>query len=135
MSAALDENYENPAYHYGRLFCLLEDAQRAAIPGLNATIADRFFGTASAAPQSVFPRLLKGAQHHLAKLRRDNEGAYHALQQRIEQVMERLPPRYPTFLVLEEQGMFMVGYYHQRAKNRAEMRERHARNQSQPTEE
>jgi CRISPR-associated protein Csd1 len=118
----LDPHNPHPAYHCGRLLALLEQAQRLAIPGIKATLVDRFYGTASTAPASVFGTLLRGAQSHLAKLERDRPGAYHAIQRRMEEVMASLPG-FPRVLTLNEQGLFALGYYHQRAADRAAARE------------
>ncbi len=117
----LDPAHPSPAYHCGRLLAVLEEAQRLAVPGIKATIVDRFFGTASSAPGSVFGRLVRGAQPHLARLDRDRHGAYLALQRRLEEVQGALDG-YPRVLNLEEQGLFALGYYHQRAFDRAEAR-------------
>lgn len=117
----LDPEYPSAAYHCGRLLAVLEEVQRLAVPGAKATIVDRFFGTASSAPASVFGRLLRGAQPHLAKLERDRPGAYRALQRRLEDVQARLAG-FPRTLTLEDQGLFALGYYHQRAYDRAEAR-------------
>ena len=117
--AQLDPTNATPAYLCGRLLAVLEDIQRAAIPGAKATIVDRFFGTASSAPASVFGRLMRGAQPHLSKLERDNPNAYRALQRRMEEVTTGLDS-FPRTLTLEEQGLFSLGYYHQRAHDRAE---------------
>lgn len=114
----LDPNNQNPAYLCGRLMGVLEAVQRAALPGINTTITDRFFGTASSAPASVFSRLLRGAQPHLAKLRRERRGTYEALQRRLEEILAGLPT-FPKTLTLENQGLFSLGYYHQRASDRA----------------
>jgi CRISPR-associated protein Csd1 len=114
----LDTSNRNPAYLCGRLLALLEAVQRAAIPGANTTITDRFFGTASSAPASVFGRLLRGAQAHLGKLRRDKPGTYEALQRKLEEVQAGLKT-FPKTLTLEDQGLFSLGYYHQRAADRA----------------
>ena len=85
--------HPEPAYHCGRFLAVLENTQReAAKPNkLNTTIVDRFYGTASTAPASVFGRLVRGAQPHLSKLRRDRPGAGHALQERLEEVLAALP--------------------------------------------
>jgi CRISPR-associated protein Csd1 len=115
----LDPTNPSAAYQCGRLLAVLEDIQRAAIPNAKATIVDRFFGTASSAPASVFGRLMRGAQPHLAKLERDNPNAYRALQRRMEEVTANLNG-FPRTLTLEEQGLFSLGYYHQRAHDRAE---------------
>jgi CRISPR-associated protein Csd1 len=114
----LNSNNRQPAYLCGRLFALLEAVQRTAIPGTNATITDRFFGTTSSAPASVFGRLLRGAQAHLGKLRREKPRTYEALQRKIEEVQTGLTA-FPKTLTLEEQGLFSLGYYHQRAADRA----------------
>ena len=114
----LSTTNHDPAYLCGRLFALLEAVQRAAIPGSNTTITDRFFGTASAAPASVFGRLLRGAQAHLNKLRKERPGTYEALQRRLEDVQVGLTT-FPRTLTLEGQGLFSLGYYHQRASDRA----------------
>jgi CRISPR-associated protein Csd1 len=114
----LETENTNPAYLCGRLFAVLESVQRAAMPNINNTIADRFFGTASSAPASVFGRLIRGSQSHLGKLRRERKGAYEALQQRLEEIQSKLDG-FPATLPLKEQGMFALGYYHQRAMDRA----------------
>ncbi|MCK6513213.1 type I-C CRISPR-associated protein Cas8c/Csd1 [Myxococcota bacterium] len=123
MNAALDPQQHQPAYLCGRLFAVLEDLQRAALGKTNSTIADRFMGTASSAPASVFGRLLRGAQPHLQSLRKTNEPAYFALQDRIADILQHLPS-FPMLLDLKEQGTFSLGYYHQRHQTRAEIRER-----------
>lgn len=113
-------NLENkePAYLCGRLFSVLEEIQKAAIPGAGSTITDRYFGTASSAPASVFGNLLRGAQNHLGKLRKEKRGAYEAIEKRLEEVLADLQG-FPNTLSLKEQGLFSLGYYHQRAGSRA----------------
>jgi CRISPR-associated protein Csd1 len=118
----LNEANVEPAYRCGRLLAVLEEVQRKALPEAKATIVDRFFGTASSAPASVFGRLLRGAQPHLAKLERDKRGAYMALQRQLEDVQSELVG-FPRTLTLEEQGLFALGYYHQRAFDRKQARE------------
>lgn len=117
----LDKKSRDCAYRCGRLLAVLESAQYAAL-GITA-VTDRFYGTASSAPASVFGRLLRGAQPHLTKLERDRPGAYHALQQRLEDVLAGLDG-FPKTLDMEAQGMFALGYYHQRAHDRAQARAR-----------
>ncbi len=122
----LERDNTDPAYLCGRLFAVLEEAQRAALGNINASIVDRFFGTASSAPASVFGRLLRGTQAHLARLERDRPGAYIALQRRLEEVLSKLQ-QFPRTLTLEEQGLFSLGYYHQRADDRARASEARSR--------
>lgn len=111
----LDEVNKDPGYVCGRLLAVLERAQRQAMPGVNATIVDRFYGTASSAPGSVFPRLMRGVQPHLAKLERDRRGAWVGIQRRLEDVQSHLGA-FPKTLTLEQQGLFALGYYHERAR-------------------
>jgi CRISPR-associated protein Csd1 len=122
----LDPTHTDPAYLCGRLLAVIEEAQRLAVPGIKATVVDRFFGTASSAPALVFGRLLRGAQPHLSKLKRDRPGAHAAIQARLEEVQAGLAG-FPRVLTLEEQGLFALGYYHQRAWDRAQAREARAR--------
>ncbi|MDR3440656.1 type I-C CRISPR-associated protein Cas8c/Csd1, partial [Telmatospirillum sp.] len=110
VSLAPDE--PNKAYQLGRLFAVLETAQRMALGKINATIRDRYFGAASATPARVFPLLLRGVQNHLARLRKDGKGAW--LEREIEDILGNLTLDLPRSLPLAEQGRFAVGYYHQR---------------------
>lgn len=115
-------DHASPAYHCGRLLAILDAVQRAALGSVNATVVDRYFGTASSAPGTVFPYLIRGSAPHLAKLRRTRPGAYQALQQRMEEVMDQLPDFKPV-LTLKDQGLFALGFYHQRADDRRRVRE------------
>jgi CRISPR-associated protein Csd1 len=112
LTMALNESYTHPAYVLGRLFAWLEKAQTEAIGReINATIKDRYFTSACAAPASVFPVLLRLSQHHLAKA----EYGGH-LERKIQELLNLLDARpFPSRLTLDEQGIFVLGYYHQRA--------------------
>lgn len=121
----LDLSNREPAYLCGRLLAVLEAIQARALNNPNATIVDKFYGSASSAPASVFGTLLHGAQAHLSKLRKDerSRGAYLALEQRLEEILEPLQ-EFPTTLTLQEQGLFALGFYHQRAADRRARAER-----------
>lgn len=112
----LDPKNTRPAYLYGRLFATLETIQYQALGSVNATIVDRFYGTASTAPRSVFARLLRGAQPHLAKVRKQNRGAYVRLQERLTELLSHLDG-FERTLTLEEQALFAIGYYHERGES------------------
>ncbi|MFS0554843.1 type I-C CRISPR-associated protein Cas8c/Csd1 [Brevibacillus sp. 179-C9.3 HS] len=111
LTMTLNRQSKSVPYHLGRLFACLEKTQVSALgQGINATIRDRYWGAATATPANVFPRLLKLSQHHISKDEkwgRNND-------QRIAEVMNSLPEQFPKRLTLEEQGMFALGYYHQR---------------------
>ena len=108
---ALDSNRTDSAYVTGRLFALLEKIQSdSARAEVNATIKDRYFSAASATPAIVFPRLLRLSQHHLAKMETGRRIFYEKL---VGEVMAKLNA-FPHFLTLENQGLFAIGYFHQR---------------------
>ncbi len=119
----LEEDIGEPAYLCGRLLAVIESIQRAALGDVNATVTDRFYGTASSAPTTVFSRLLRGSQDHLSRLRKDRPGTYFALDSRLQEIMKRLNV-FPATLDLQEQGMFALGYYHQKAADAKAAKER-----------
>lgn len=108
VTSHMDTVSTNVPYRLGRLFAALEKLQEEALPGTNATIRDRFFGAASATPVTVFPRLVRGAQPHLGKVRR---AVY--FEKLIQEIVSPVT-QFPSHLSLEEQGLFALGYYHQR---------------------
>jgi len=112
LTMALNEQSENRAYIFGRLFAVLEKVQQEAIVGIKSTIRDRYFASACATPASVFPVLLRLAQHHIPKAEYGNYS-----DKKIENILDKLDINnnpFPTNLSLEEQGIFILGYYHQR---------------------
>lgn len=123
------------AYHCGRLLAVLEQIQQAALGrSINTTIVDRFYGTASTAPATVFGTLLGQAQPHLSKLRRSSrESTAYALQTRLEEVLIQLP-NFPRTLTLQEQALFALGYYHQRAHDHAQATAKKNANQIVPAQ-
>ena len=87
---------------------MLEKAQLDALGKVNATIKDRFFASASATPATVFPRLLRLAQHYIEKAEYG-----HVSDRRIAEIMEHLES-FPKHLSLEDQGLFAIAYYQQK---------------------
>ena len=110
---ALNEASNYTPYVLGRLFSTLEAVQSAANPGINATIKDRYFNSACATPAAVFPILLKLANSHLKKL---GGGLAVLYSKQIGDLTARLETAFPKTLSLEEQGAFILGYYHQTQK-------------------
>lgn len=109
---SLNESYTHPAYLLGRLFAVLEKAQKEALgQNINATIKDRYFTSACASPASVFPTLLRLSHHHLSKAEYGGR-----LDRQIQELLNMLEAKpFPSRLSLDEQGIFVLGYYHQRA--------------------
>jgi len=110
VSMSLDPAKLDPAYRLGRLFAALEKTQKDALgEGLNKTIRDAFYSSGSATPGTVFPRLLRTYQHHLAKL----EGGLRVNRERLVQEIIGPLEAFPPHLSLPDQGLFAIGYYHQ----------------------
>jgi CRISPR-associated protein Csd1 len=126
----LDPNSTDPAYCCGRAFALLEviqidsakkkkddfsehdaknEQRKDDKAGLNRTIKDSYFSSASVTPGLVFPRLFRLSQHHLAKL--DTGHRIHRDKQ-LGEVLNKLTV-FPRLLSLEDQGKFVLGYFHQ----------------------
>ena len=104
----------NVPYLLGRLFSVLEAVQKAANPGINTTIKDRYFNAACATPGISFPTLLRLSQKHLRKL---NDGLATHYDKQITELMAQLPESgFPARLSLPDQGKFTIGYYHQTQK-------------------
>ena len=111
ISVALDRTNQNPAYLCGRLFAVLEAIQKkAANCELNRTIRHTYFASASIHPAAIFPKLIVLAQYHLAKL----DNSYFA-DQEIMELIAGLGNEFPDMLSLKDQGIFMLGYYQQKA--------------------
>lgn len=110
IDMSLNTERTEPAYLLGRLFAALEKTQEDALGKVNAGIRERFYSSASATPGSVFPRILRTYTHHLAKM----DGGMKTNRERLVQAIHAPLDGYPSHLTLEQQGLFAIGYYHQR---------------------
>lgn len=114
LPMSLDPARPEPAYRLGRLFAALEKTQEDALPGINATIRDRFYSSASATPRAVFPRLLRTYQHHLTKAAGERGTGLKVNRERLVQEIVSALGDMPAHLDLAGQSLFALGYYHQR---------------------
>lgn len=92
--------------------------KREANPGINATIRDRYFNSACATPASVFPILIKLKNSHMKKIERESAGTKVYYEKLLTELIGKIElsekmQGFPSRLSLEEQGKFMLGYYHQ----------------------
>ena len=119
LTVSLNPDSSNIPYNLGRLFSVLEAVQSSANPGINTTIKDKYFNSASATPAIVFPVLVNLAQKHLKKL---DAGLRTYYDKQITELLSKLGEGYPPRLNLPQQGSFQLGYYHQ-TQNRFEKKE------------
>jgi CRISPR-associated protein Csd1 len=130
VTVSLDIESKNPAYRLGRLFAVLENLQRTALPGIKATIRDKYLASASSAPRASFPYLLRNSQNHYAKLRKQDDKKRLAgfFDKAITEIVDGIEAEaaLPTTLGMEEQGLFFIGYYHQKAYRPAKQEDQDA---------
>ncbi|VDS10467.1 CRISPR-associated protein (Cas_Csd1) [Paracoccus haematequi] len=114
---ALDPTSRDTGYVLGRLFAVYENIQRAALgKSVNATIRDKFYGSASSTPARVFGSLAGNAFNHLARIRKDKPAFAHYLQAELQEIANLLDVSkepFPASLSQEAQAKFALGYYHQ----------------------
>lgn len=110
LTVELNEQTNYLPYLLGRLFAVLEGLQQSASPGINTTIKDRYFNSASATPAIVFPQLINLAQKHLNKL---DGGPAVYYDKQITELSSRITQTLPTRMSLAEQSAFQLGYYHE----------------------
>jgi len=135
MSEGLDPTCTIPAYVCGRMMAEYENLQRASSESeVNSSILDRYFGLASTYPAVALPKIEVLGQKHLRKLRRDRPAAAWAIDSRLQELHALLSPTeagaYPAKLGLEGQGLFALGYYHQKAWSTAQARDRKQANET-----
>lgn len=114
VTMSLDPDRADPAYRLGRLFAVLERLQERAFyeqtgRNLEKGIRDSYFSAACATPASVFPRLERLSTHHRRQL---SGGQKHFFDQLVADIKDPLDGT-PSVLPLKEQGIFLLGYYHQ----------------------
>jgi CRISPR-associated protein Csd1 len=107
VSLNLDE--KRIGYLLGRLLAVYEKAQRDALRDVNSGVMDKYLNSALATPQQVFPVLSSLFEKHTEK------SENYRNKQIVTEIMEKVPSDgFPQTLPAEEQGRFIVGYYHQR---------------------
>ena len=120
LDPSFADEKDTMAYHCGRLLAHLESIQRAALPEINTTLIDRYYSAAAGTPGKVIGELVKDAQGHLRKLRVTKPAVCEALQQGLENITIKFysAEKFPNTLNMQQQSIFALGYYHQRAASR-----------------
>ncbi|RAN33632.1 type I-C CRISPR-associated protein Cas8c/Csd1 [Hyphomonas pacifica] len=116
---ALDPDFKDKGYLLGRLFAVYERIQEAALGrNVNATIKDKYYGSASAQPRKVFSAIDRNSANHLSKVAKQAPGYKVTLERTLSDIMGSLSPAddpFPASLSAQEQALFGLGYYHQRS--------------------
>jgi len=112
MKPYLNEEHPHPAYHCGRLMAVLADLQYSALGDVGAGVVQRYYAAASTTPALVLGRLTRTSQFHLNKL---EGGLAYWYEGRIAPIWGRIKDCLPKTLTLEEQSLFALGYYQQKA--------------------
>ncbi len=117
---ALDKANTEKGYILGRLFAIYEQIQSAALGrNVNATIKDKFYGSAAAQPRKVFAMLDKGSANHLSKIGKSSPSWKISLERHLSELMDSMDPAndpFPAQLPHQQQALFALGYYHQRSE-------------------
>jgi CRISPR-associated protein Csd1 len=118
VPVSLDSNSKEYGYVLGRLFATVENIQRAASKTeLNTTLRDRYFTGAMSSPSRVFVPLIQNAFDNLPKLRKSESGLYGYFEKTLNEIMNKIEisDGLKHTLKPEEQGQFVIGYFHQRS--------------------
>lgn len=120
VAERLNRTCSLPGYLCGRLHSEFENLQQLAHLGeMNSSFLDRYFFLASTCPAVAFPRMEMLAQKNFRKLRRERPGSADTIEARLQEIFRLLrspdSERYPEKFDLEGQGLFALGFYHQKA--------------------
>ena len=93
LTMSLDRENADVGYRLGRLFAVLEKIQQEANPGINATIRDKYYASASSTPSTVFGNLMRLKNHHLSKLENPRRKIW--FEKLLGEVIAALPGHFP----------------------------------------
>jgi CRISPR-associated protein Csd1 len=103
------------AYICGQIFSKLESIQYAALGDRNAGIREKYFTYAMTSPAAAFGRLFNLHSKHFTKLKGENPGLAVKLDKELQNLCKDIDIlQFPQLFLLEEQGQFAIGYYHQK---------------------
>lgn len=114
ITVSYDPNRQDIGYVLGALFATLEKVQEDSSESkINATIKDRYYGSASSTPLTVFATLIKLSQHHLSKISKIKPNRAVYFNRELGEIMNKID-KFPSHLNMEQQGLFAIGYYQKR---------------------
>jgi len=103
------------AYICGQIFAKLEHIQYKALGDRNAGIREKYFTYTMTTPAAAFGRLFNLNSKHLTKLKSEQPGTAVNLDKELQELCREIDIlKFPQQFLLEEQGQFAIGYYHQK---------------------
>jgi CRISPR-associated protein Csd1 len=117
ITPMLNKEETNPGYLCGRLFAVYEYAQERSVKdeGGKSTLRDRFFSSALTRPQTTFIELSKILNYYYSKI--TSQSLVKKLKKTEYEIMGKLDSNgFPLTLNKDDQGRFVIGYYHQRGE-------------------
>lgn len=115
VTVELNEDRCDTAYNLGRAFAYLGWIQEVA--NNKNTLTGSYLDAACSRPAVAFPSLLRLSSAHLSKISKKKPGFAISLERGLSEILsEGRVDCFPKHLSLPEQGDFMLGYYHQKAK-------------------
>lgn len=115
MKPELNKEHPSSAYQSGRAMAVLAAIQQKALDSVKAGVIQRYYTSASTTPKLVIGRLIQLTQHHLDKMGKENKGLAVWYENQLAEIMSRIGTDIPASLTLEEQTLFALGYYQQKA--------------------
>lgn len=110
-------NNVNPAYACGKLFAVYEQLQLAysGYKKLNKNLAQCYFSGCMKQPGIIFPKIseLSIVYLHSDKIK---DGTRIYLGRLIGEITKEIGEKFPTKFSVDEQGMFILGYYQQKTR-------------------
>ncbi len=119
MTEELNEYLDDPAYLSGCIMALLAKIQLTALPDVGAGIVQRYYAAASTNPGLILGRLVRLAQiAHLPKIASNKPKLSYWFENELADKWAKLKQSPPAVLTLEQQTLFAMGYYQQKAKRK-----------------
>lgn len=111
----MNKDFKSKGYLCGRLFALLERTQEIANYKTSgewkSNLRTKYMNTAMTRPLVVFPVIMANSNYYLDKI--SNIGWIEDLKEEIINKIDN-EEGFPPHLTNKEQGLFFIGYYHQR---------------------
>jgi len=103
------------SYICGQIFAKLESIQYAALGEKNAGIREKYFTYAMTTPSAAFGRLFNLSSKHFTKLKGEKPGLAVNMDKELQNLCKDIDINdFPATFTLEQQGLFAIGYYHQK---------------------